>query len=84
MVAARLNKDRSFVAVDKALVGCVADKLKSVSLADLFVKSQFYTMPVEWCKEKFRRPYPPSSVVFGGDCWRRYDEYNERGIDDAR
>ena len=84
MVASRTRTSRCFVVVDDTVVEPIAAELESASLAQLFIKAQFHAMPPEWCTERFKRRYPPVNVVFGGECWRRYKEYSDRGIDDAR
>ena len=61
----------------------VAEELGDPKLAKLFIKSQFHYLPVDFCREKFKRSYPPANVVFGGNCWYRYERYLERGINDG-
>lgn len=83
LVGRRIGKQMWMGKVDDKITNRVACELKSVKLAGLFVRAQFARMPLNWCKEKFRRPYPPFTVVFGGNCMQRYAEYLERGIDDG-
>lgn len=61
----------------------IAEQLGSARLAKLYIRAQFCSLPVEFCQRNFNRDYPPANVVFGGECWRRYEEYLERGIDDG-
>ena len=61
----------------------VAGELGDPKLAKLYMQAQFHYLPVDFCREKFKRSYPPASVVFGGNCWYRYEKYLERGINDG-
>jgi len=61
----------------------VARKIQDIKLIKLFVEAQFHAMPPKFCLEKFGRRYPPVNVVFGGNCWGRYQDYVERGVRDA-
>ena len=82
--AGRLGKIQIYLPIEDSTVREVAEKLENVSLAVLFVESQFHCMPLDWCIRQFHREYPPVEVVFSGKCWDRYEEYCERGIRDAR
>ena len=83
MAAARMKKKNCLIPISDSILRRVAERLEHASLAVLFIESQFHAMPPDWCQERFGKPYPPVAVVFGGRCWDRYDEYNERGIRDA-
>lgn len=71
------------IKIPSGIMNDVAKDLESPKFAKLFVKSQFASMPVEFCLEHFKRLYPPASCCFGGNCWVRYEQYLERGIDDG-
>ena len=75
---------RSFpVKITDVQVTAVAADIKDVRECKLFVEAQFYYLNREFCQDKFNRPYPPVNVVFGGKCWKRYNDYINRGIRDA-
>lgn len=71
------------VRVNNNLVKNVAGVLNDVKLVNLFVKSQFHFLTVDFCKKNFGTVYPPSNVVFGGNCFERYEKYLERGVNDG-
>jgi len=83
MVAIRLRQRHWFGKVSKIALRPVAEQLKELKLAKLFVESQFSGLSSEFCKEKFGVAYPPVNVVFGGKCFKRYYDYIERGVRDA-
>jgi len=83
MVANRLKKNIWYGHVRADILHPIETKLEDARLAKLFVEAQFHAMPPEWCMEKFGRRYPPTNVVFGGQCWDRYYNYIDRGIRDA-
>lgn len=62
------------------LVQEVAARLGDARLADLFIEAQFNAMPAEWCVATFKTPVPPANTVFGGEAWRRYQEYLSEGV----
>jgi len=79
-VARRLHKKGSLIFVPSGLMHEVASQLASPKLASLFVDAQFDRMSEDWCLGKFSFPYPPSSAVFGGDAWERYQEFLQVGV----
>jgi len=83
LVANRARKGYYHGTFSTKLVGEVAQKLKNPSFAVLFIEAQFSSMPYSFCMDKFSKPYPPASVVFGGRCFERYDNYKKRGIRDG-
>lgn len=58
----------------------VSDQLGDSRLCEMFIEAQFARMPSEWCKEKFNRPYPPVSVVFGEGSYEAYRAYVDGGV----
>ena len=73
----------TIVKMNPNVMNDVAHELDHPNLCKLFIKSQFHSMPVEFCRKHFNRSYPPANVVFGGRCWYRYEQYVERGINDG-
>lgn len=49
-------------------------------MVELFIESQFNSMPEAWCIKTFKVKYPPARVCFGGKCWMRYVEYTDAGV----
>jgi len=76
-------KRQMLVKVPDGIAEDVARELGDMKLVNLFIKSQFHSMPIEFCKKHFKRIYPPASVCFGGNCWERYENYINRGINDG-
>ena len=83
MVAQRLRKDKWFGYVPTKIIKPVAEQLKHVKLAKLFVEAQFRCLPPSFCKKKFGVSYPPVAVCFGGKCFERYEDYVQRGVRDG-
>ncbi|KKL78447.1 hypothetical protein LCGC14_2024740 [marine sediment metagenome] len=78
----RCKKD-NMIRIPEGITKKIAHELDHPRLARLFIRSQFYFMTIDFCRKHFNRLYPPCSVVFGGNCWKRYERYVERGINDG-
>ena len=61
------------------LITTIALELIEPKFAKLFIEAQFSHFPIEWCQRKFKIPFPPANVVFGGRCIERYVNYIETG-----
>jgi len=83
LVAGRLGKNRWLGRVPEKLLQRTAERLCDPRIAGIYIRAQFARMPSEWCMMKFRKPYPPSNVVFGKTGYEKYEEYLSRGVDDA-
>lgn len=83
MVANRLRRGNWLGKVSKTALRPVAEQLKEVKLARLFVEAQFNGLPPDFCKDKFGMVYPPVNVCFGGKCFERYFAYVDRGVRDG-
>lgn len=83
MVSHRLRRRKCYYKLLSGPVRLVAEKLNNIKLAKLFIEAQFHAMPPDFCMRTFGKKYPPLNVVFGGECWRRYKDYIERGVRDA-
>lgn len=83
-VAHRLHKDTWLGGkFSEGQLGIIACNLGNINFVGLFIEAQFHCMPIDFCKDKFKRTYPPANVCFGGRCWERYEEYKDRGIRDG-
>jgi len=61
-------------------IDALAKELGDSRLAKLFIEAQFSSFPMEWCLQKFKKPYPLANSVFRGNCWERYLEYLNEGV----
>ena len=84
MVARRVSRGTTFpVKVHELTLRAVAKKLGDEAMVDIFVEAQFAALPSDFCLRCFNRLYPPATIVFGNNCWARYEKYKERGIRDG-
>lgn len=83
MVSGRLGGKPCRIKIENELARDVVRGL-DVRLIKVFVEAQFSGLPADFCRDKFKRPYPPFNVICGGKCWQRYEEYLSMGVRDGQ